>query len=39
MCDEAVGDVALKLIPDWFVTRKMNEKFFNALYADANTLL
>ena len=39
MCDEAVDEVALKLIPDWFVTRKMNEKIFNTLYADANTLL
>ena len=33
MCDEAVDDclVALKLIPDGLVTRKMFEKFDNAL--------
>ena len=33
MCDEAVDDflTALKLIPDWFVTNKMLEKFDKAL--------
>ena len=40
MSDEAVDDSleALKLIPDWFVTSKMIEKYFTALYADENTL-
>ena len=40
MCDEAVFDsqVAFKLIPDWFVTRRMIKKLFTALYADANLL-
>ena len=33
MCDEAVDDslAALKLIPDWFVTRKMIKKLFTIL--------
>ena len=36
MCDEAVGDslAALKLIPDWFVTSKMIQKLYTALYTD-----
>ena len=36
MFDEAVIDslAASKLIPDWFVTSKMIEKCFTALYAD-----
>ena len=36
MCNEAVDDslVALKLIPDWFVTSKMVKKLYTALYAD-----
>ena len=40
ICDEAVDDslAALKLIPDWFVTRKMIKKLFTALYADENIL-
>ena len=40
MCDEAVHDslANLKLIPDWFVTRKMIKKFFTTLYADENIL-
>ena len=38
MCDEAVDDflVELKLIPDWFVPRKIIKNFFTALYADDN---
>ena len=40
MCDEAVDDclVALKFIPDWFVTSKMLEKFDNTLHADYDIL-
>ena len=40
MCDKAVGDslAALKLIPNWFVTSKMIEKLYTALYADENIL-
>ena len=40
MYEEAVDDslAALKLIPDWFVTSKMTEKLFTALYADDNIL-
>ena len=36
ICNEAVDDslAALKLIPDWFVTSKMIEKLYTALYAD-----
>ena len=38
MCDEAVDGFlpALNFVPDWFVTSKMIEKFFTALYADEN---
>ena len=38
MCDEAVDDflVEWKLIPDWFVPRKMIKTFFTALHADDN---
>ena len=41
MCDEAVDDclVALKFIPDWFVTSKMFEKFDNALQVNNAILL
>ena len=41
MCDEAVDDflVALTCILDWFVTNKMIEKPFTALYADDNIIL
>ena len=40
MCHEAVDDslAALKLIPDWLVTRKMIKKPFTALYVDENIL-
>ena len=40
MCDEAVDDflAALKLIPDWFVTRKMIKKLDTALQADEHIL-
>ena len=40
VCDEAVDGslAALELIPDWFVTSKMINKFFTALYADENIL-
>ena len=40
MWDEAVHDclVALKFIPDWFVTSKMLEKFDNALHANDDIL-
>ena len=40
MCDETVDDsiATLKLNPDWFVTGKMIEKLFTALYADENIL-
>ena len=40
MRDKAVDDslAALELIPDWFVTSKMINKFFTALYADENIL-
>ena len=36
MCDEAVDDspVALKLIPEWFFTSKMNKKVYNAFHVD-----
>ena len=38
MCDEAVIDslAAWKFIPDWFITSKMIEKPFTALYANEN---
>ena len=38
MCDKAVDDslLALKFVPDWFVTSKMIKKRFTALYADEN---
>ena len=38
--DEAVDDFlwALKFIPDWFVTRKMFEKFHDALNANEDLL-
>ena len=38
MCNEAVDDspVALKPIPNWFVTSKIIEKLYTALYADEN---
>ena len=41
MCDGAVDDClpALKLIPDWFATNKMLEKFDNTLHANDDTLL
>ena len=40
MCDEVVDDslAATKLIPDWFVTSKMIEKLYTALYTDENIL-
>ena len=40
MCDKAVYDclVALKFVPDWFVTSKMIKILFTALYADKNKL-
>ena len=40
MCDEAIDDslAALKLIPNWFVTSKMIEKLYTALYVDENIL-
>ena len=40
MCDEAVDDclVAIKFVPDWFVTSEMIKKLFTALYADGNIL-
>ena len=40
MCDEAADDslAILKLIPDWFVTNKMIETLYTALYADRNIL-
>ena len=40
MWDETVDDclVALKFIPDWFVTSKMLEKFDNALHANDDIL-
>ena len=40
MCDKAVDDclAALKFVPDWFVTSKMIEKLFTALYSDENIL-
>ena len=38
ICDKAVyySLAALKLVPDWFVTRKMIKKVFAALYTDKN---
>ena len=41
MCDEAVNNSTetLKLVPDWFVTSKMIEKLFTALFPDENILL
>ena len=36
MCDDYLA--VLKFIPDWFVTSKMIEKPFTALYADDNIL-
>ena len=40
MCDEAADDsvAALKLIPDWLVTRKMIKRLYTALYADDGLL-
>ena len=40
MCDEALDGclAALKLIPDWFVTGKMLEKFHDALLTKNNIL-
>ena len=40
MWDEAVDDflIALKFIPDWFVTSKMLEKFDNALHGKNDIL-
>ena len=40
MYDKAIDDsiAALKLIPDWFVTSKMIEKLYTALYAVENML-
>ena len=40
MCDEVVDDclVALKFVPDWFVTSEMIIKLFTALHADENIL-
>ena len=40
ICDEAVNDSlsALKVIPDWFVSTKIIEVLFTALYADENIL-
>ena len=40
MCNKAVHDclAALKLAPDWFVTRKMIKKIFTVLYVDENIL-
>ena len=39
MCNEADDDylAALKLIPDWFVTKKMTQKLLNALYVDKDS--
>ena len=36
MCDIAVNDFLpeLKLVPDWFVSNKMLEKFHTTLFAD-----
>ena len=40
MFDEAVDEslAAFRLIPDWFVTSKMIEELYTALYADENIL-
>ena len=40
MCDEAVDDslVALKLVPDWFITSKIIKKLYAALYTNENIL-
>ena len=39
MCDEADDSLAaLKLIPNWFVTRKMIKKLYIALYTDDSFL-
>ena len=40
MCYEDVNDslAALKLVTEWFVTSKMIEELFTALYADNNIL-
>ena len=40
MCDRAADEclVALKFVPDWFVTSKMIKNLFTALYADENIL-
>ena len=40
ICDKAVDDslATLKLIPDWFVTRKMIQKLYTDLYADESIL-
>ena len=40
MFDKAVDDclAALKFVPDWFVTSKMINVLFTALYADENIL-
>ena len=38
MCVKAVNNylAALKFVPDWFVTNKLIEDLFTALYADEN---
>ena len=39
MCDEAVNNsLALKLIPDWFVTTKMIKNLYTAFYSDDGLL-
>ena len=40
ICSEAVDDFlgALKFIPDWFVTRKMLEKFHDAFFTNDDIL-
>ena len=40
ICNKAVDDclAALKLAPDWFVTRKTIKKLFTVLYVDENIL-
>ena len=40
MCDKAVDDflAAVKLIPDWFATSKMNKELYTAVCADGNIL-
>ena len=40
MCDKAVDDcvAALKFVPDWFVTSKLNKILFTALYTDESII-